>query len=80
MEYTKTEDFSEKERNRAIGITDIAISRIKKVHFSGFTPEQDEEIYNHHINHQTYAPRWFADCKAFQMPVSPLSLPPYTYG
>lgn len=48
MKNTKVKDFQQKRRNKAIGITDIAISKIRKTEFFGFTTEQEEKIQELH--------------------------------
>lgn len=48
MNYTKAKEFEQKNRNRAINITDIAIDKVPRTHIPGFSNEQNEFIQNKH--------------------------------
>lgn len=48
MDNTFTKDFEQKRRNRPVAITDIAISKIRKTKFTGFTTQQEEMIQELH--------------------------------
>lgn len=43
-----TEDFAQKRRNRAIGITDVAITKVPKTNIFGFSNEQNLYIQKLH--------------------------------
>ena len=42
------EDFAQKNRNRAIGVTDVAITKVPKTHIFGFSNEQNSYIQKLH--------------------------------